>query len=453
MTFQFVPVSLKTFDKSPLTSKEREDAFFEQDLKVESLLLNPACPIHLSKEKLTQPSSDSRQGRRFSDGEREDPPRPSNPFMIFLNNYGEGRRKIIPGENIKNISILAKEEWNKSDPSVHFLFEELADLAKKYFQYVFPNYKYRPGRNRRSGRNKPNRNGRSRNITSSPRSRMSTPTLTSPSQSEISQMPTPTLTSPSSTSPSTTSTSPSSDMSTPPSIILGSFINNLYENPLYDFILFDETGISETVEIFPEESNCLQPFNLPVTSVSSNDTVNFEVPAEFNLPVTSVSSNDTVNFEVPAEFNLPVTSVSSKDTVNFEIPAEFNLPVTSVLMNILDTVNSEIHTEFNLPVTSVLLNDDISDHTKDNFYENHQLSTPATNNNNIDMEFETSVPITEQHIILSNYENMNMYSENTEPHLIMNSNDITSQYQFLEDENNESYLDESNLIHLFQQTY
>ncbi|CAG8578774.1 6352_t:CDS:1, partial [Diversispora eburnea] len=136
--------TIENFNRLPLTRKEIEDAYWKQYERVVGLLLNPPCPMHMSIEELTQPSSKSRQSTRFANNLRKHPPRPLNPFIMFLKNFDKGYRKFFKGGCSKTISKLTQEEWDKSGSAVHNLFNELADLAKKYHQYKFPDYEYKP---------------------------------------------------------------------------------------------------------------------------------------------------------------------------------------------------------------------------------------------------------------------------------------------------------------------
>ncbi|CAG8502239.1 7109_t:CDS:2, partial [Dentiscutata erythropus] len=128
--FQFILGTSQSYKNS----KTIEEEYFDQKIKVEKLLVNPAYSIYLSLEELTETSANSREGSKYTKNEREQPPRSLNPFMIFPD----------------IISTLATQAWNEQEnPAVYYLFIELADLAKKRLLYSNPEYRYEPSRKKR----------------------------------------------------------------------------------------------------------------------------------------------------------------------------------------------------------------------------------------------------------------------------------------------------------------
>ncbi|RHZ83665.1 hypothetical protein Glove_89g54 [Diversispora epigaea] len=317
----------ETFNESSKTPKE---AYLQQRKKVETLLKNPAYPIYLSLDELIQMSENSREGAKYKNNRRKQPPRSLNSFMSFRKNFEGGFNKVHPGNKVDVVSDIAAKEWEiqtKANPAVRFLFMQIADLAKKYLLYASPDYKFEPVRNCKSKK-------------SSGRTTLSSPVS---SESENSQISTPNFTSSpsfSSSSSSSSSESPniitpnSNFLPTPISTSLPSFPNisdkdffaaannnddfDMYESKQNQemYPLFDTSNTSDTsVIVEPTQEYMDRPYEISSKDENFAQQQKREDPFFSTTSTTSTTIGTSVIAELTQEYMNRFYEISSKDDI------------------------------------------------------------------------------------------------------------------------------------------
>jgi hypothetical protein len=112
-----------------------------------NLIRNPPYHLTLSPESLLDPTRKHRKNRvkkNFS------PPRPQNAWVIFRKNF-EGQLRAQDQNKtrtIQEVSKMAGKEWKNQPNIVKQYFDALSKLAQHRHKIAYPNYSYRPKRNK-----------------------------------------------------------------------------------------------------------------------------------------------------------------------------------------------------------------------------------------------------------------------------------------------------------------
>ncbi|CAG8473090.1 1224_t:CDS:1 [Paraglomus brasilianum] len=110
-----------------------------------NLLLNPPYMLNISPDSLINPKRKN---------QNSNPPRPSNCWIIFRQNFAIGLRSQYPENSysIQNVSKMASEDWKSQPILVKQYFDTLAKLALQRHKEIYSGYIYRPRRARQSRR-------------------------------------------------------------------------------------------------------------------------------------------------------------------------------------------------------------------------------------------------------------------------------------------------------------
>ncbi|CAG8631608.1 12896_t:CDS:1 [Funneliformis caledonium] len=111
----------------------------EIDIMVESFVRNNYAPTTLPIKTLISPKPKAR---------RSSIPRPLNSFLIYRRDY-QARLSKEAGRKLPIVSKKAGELWRCETDEVRNRYEKIADLAGEFHKILYPNYEYKPNKNKR----------------------------------------------------------------------------------------------------------------------------------------------------------------------------------------------------------------------------------------------------------------------------------------------------------------